>query len=222
MKEIPNAKQFAVLGLGRFGSAVAKSLYALGKEVLAIDVDEQKVADVTDYVTHSMVVDCLDEATLKQIDIGSFEVVIVAIGSDMEASILSALLCKEMGVKYVIAKAQSLQHRKVLEKIGVDKVVFPEMDAGQKLASLLSSPDMVEIAELAPNFKIIEIEAPEDWQDKSLIELKIRNKYGLTVLLVNREQQVFASLTGEFVLQAGDKVVLCGEQKDLQKFSKIV
>ena len=222
MKEIPNAKQFAVLGLGRFGSAVAKSLYALGKEVLAIDVDEQKVADVTDYVTHSMVVDCLDEATLKQIDIGSFEVVIVAIGSDMEASILSALLCKEMGVKYVIAKAQSLQHRKVLKKIGVDKVVFPEMDAGQKLASLLSSTDMVEIAELAPNFKIIEIEAPEDWQDKSLIELKIRNKYGLTVLLVNREQQVFASLTGEFVLQAGDKVVLCGEQKDLQKFSKIV
>ena len=222
MKEIPNAKQFAVLGLGRFGSAVAKSLYALGKEVLAIDIDEQKVADITDYVTHSMVVDCLDEATLKQIDIGSFEVVIVAIGSDMEASILSALLCKEMGVKYVIAKAQSLQHRKVLEKIGVDKVVFPEMDAGQKLASLLSSPDMVEIAELAPNFKIIEIEAPEDWQDKSLIELKIRNKYGLTVLLVNREQQVFASLTGEFVLQAGDKVVLCGEHKDLQKFSKIV
>ena len=222
MKEIPNAKQFAVLGLGRFGSAVAKSLYALGKEVLAIDIEEQKVADVADYVTHSMVLDCLDEATLKQIDIGSFEVVIVAIGSDMEASILSALLCKEMGVKYVIAKAQSLQHRKVLKKIGVDKVVFPEMDAGQKLASLLSSPDMVEIAELAPNFKIIEIEAPEDWQDKSLIELKIRNKYGLTVLLVNREQQVFASLTGEFVLQAGDKVVLCGEQKDLQKFSKIV
>ena len=222
MKEIPNAKQFAVLGLGRFGSAVAKRLYALGKEVLAIDIDEQRVADVVDYVTHSMVVDCLDEATLKQIDIGSFEVVVVAIGSDMEASILSTLICKELGVKYVIAKAQSEQHRKVLEKIGVDKVVFPEMEAGQKLASLLASPDMVEIAELAPNFKIIEIEAPEDWHDKSLVELKIRNKYSLTVLLVNREQEVFASPSGEFVLQAGDKVVLCGEQKDLQKFSKIV
>ena len=222
MKEIPNAKQFAVLGLGRFGSAVAKRLYALGKEVLAIDIDEQRVADVVDYVTHSMVVDCLDEATLKQIDIGSFEVVVVAIGSDMEASILSTLICKELGVKYVIAKAQSEQHRKVLEKIGVDKVVFPEMEAGQKLASLLASPDMVEIAELAPNFKIIEIEAPEDWHDKSLVELKIRNKYSLTVLLVNREQEVFASPSGEFVVQAGDKVVLCGEQKDLQKFSKIV
>ena len=96
------------------------------------------------------------------------------------------------------------------------------MEAGQKLASLLASPDMVEIAELAPNFKIIEIEAPEDWHDKSLVELKIRNKYSLTVLLVNREQEVFASPSGEFVLQAGDKVVLCGEQKDLQKFSKIV
>ena len=222
MKEIPNAKQFAVLGLGRFGSVVAKRLYALGKEVLAIDIDEQKVADVADYVTHSMVVDCLDEATLKQIDIGSFEVVVVAIGSDMEASILSTLLCKEMGVKYIVAKAQSLQHRKVLEKIGADMVVFPEMEAGHKLGSLLASPDMVEIAELAPNFKIIEIEAPEDWQDKSLVELKIRNKYSLTVLLVNRDQNVVASPSGAFVLQAGDKVVLCGEQKDLQKFSKIV
>ncbi len=222
MKTIPNAKQFAVLGLGRFGNTVAKRLYALGKEVLAIDIDGQRVADIADYVTHSMVGDCLDEPTLKQIDIASFEVVVVAIGHDMEASILATLLCKEMGVKYVVAKAQSLQHRKVLEKIGADMVVFPEMEAGHKLGSLLASPAMVEIAELAQNFKIIEIEAPEDWQNKSLIELKIRNKYSLTVLLVNRDQNVFASPSGEFVLQAGDKVVLCGEQKDLQKFSKIV
>jgi len=222
MKAIPNAKQFAILGLGRFGNTVAKRLSSLDKEVLAVDIDQQKVADIADYVTHSVVGDCLDEPTLKQIDISSFEVVVVAIAHDMEASVLATLLCKEMGVKYVVAKAQSMQHSKVLEKIGADMVVFPELETGHKLGSLLASPAMVEIAELAPNFKIIEIEAPEEWQNKSLIELKIRNKYSLTVLLVNREQKVFASPSGEFILQAGDKVVLCGEQKDLQKFSKIV
>ncbi len=222
MKTIPNAKQFAVLGLGRFGSTVAKRLYSLGKEVLAVDVDEQRVADIADYVTHSMVGDCLDEPTLKQIDISSFEVVVVAIAHDMEASILATLLCKEMGVKYIIAKAQSMQHSKVLEKIGADMVVFPELESGHKLGTLLASPTMVEIAELAPNFKIIEIEAPEEWQNKSLIELKIRNKYGLTVLLVNRDQKVISTPSGEFVLQGGDKIVLCGEEKDLRKFSKII
>ena len=222
MKTIPNAKQFAVLGLGRFGSTVAKRLYSLVKEVLAVDVDEQRVADIADYVTHSMVGDCLDEPTLKQIDISSFEVVVVAIAHDMEASILATLLCKEMGVKYIIAKAQSMQHSKVLEKIGADMVVFPELETGHKLGTLLASPAMVEIAELAPNFKIIDIEAPEEWQNKSLIELKIRNKNGLTVLLVNRDQKVISTPSGEFVLQGGDKVVLCGEEKYLRKFSKII
>ena len=202
MKSIPNAKQFAVLGLGRFGSTVAKRLYSLGKEVLAVDVDEQRVADIADHVTHSMVGDCLDELTLKQIDSSSFEVVVVAIAHDMEASVLATLLCKEMGVKYIIAKAQSMQHSKVLEKIGADMVIFPELETGHKLGTLLASPDMVEIAELAPNFKIIEIEAPEEWQNKSLIELKIRNKYSLTVLLVNRDQKVMSTPSGEFVLPA--------------------
>lgn len=220
MNTIPNGKQFAVLGLGRFGSALAKQLYSLDKEVLAVDIDEQRVAEVAEYVTHSMVVDCLDEQTMKQLDMASFDIVIVAIGNDMEASILATLICKELGVKYVVSKAQSVQHAKVLEKIGADMVVFPEMESGYKLGTLLASPAMVELAEIAPDFKIIEIEVPDAWADKSLIELKIRQKYLLTVLMVSRDKEIFTSPSGEFTLKANDKIVLCGEKKDLMKLSK--
>lgn len=173
MNTIPNARQFAVLGLGRFGSALARQLYALGKEVLAVDTDEQKVDDIAEYVTHAMAVDCLDEPAMRQIGLENFDVVIVGVG-EMETSILATLICKEIGVKYVVAKAQSVQHRKVLEKIGADMVVFPEMEAGCKLGNLLASPTVVELAEIAPNFKVVEVEVPSVWADKSLTELKIR------------------------------------------------
>ncbi len=221
MNTIPNARQFAVLGLGRFGSALARQLYALGKEVLAVDTDEQKVDDIAEYVTHAMAVDCLDEPAVRQIGLENFDVVIVGVG-EMETSILATLICKEIGVKYVVAKAQSVQHRKVLEKIGADMVVFPEMEAGCKLGNLLASPTVVELAEIAPNFKVVEVEVPSVWADKSLTELKIRQKYLLTVLMVSRGGKITTSPSGEFILQANDKIVLCGEHKDLVKFSKTV
>ena len=125
MNTIPNARQFAVLGLGRFGSALARQLYALGKEVLAVDTDEQKVDDIAEYVTHAIAVDCLDEPAMRQIGLENFDVVIVGVG-EMETSILATLICKEIGVKYVVAKAQSVQHRKVLERLAPTLWCFPK------------------------------------------------------------------------------------------------
>lgn len=222
MNLIPNASQFAILGLGRFGSAVAKRLYALGKEVLAVDTDEQRVADVAEYVTHAVVADCLDESAMRQLGVDKFDVVVVAMGSNMQASILATLICKEMGVRYVVAKAQSFHHSKALEKIGADMVVFPETESGNRLATLLASPSVVELAEIAPNFKIVEIDAPAEWESKTLIELKIRQKHLLTVLAVTNKNGTVSSPSGEFVIQKGDKVVLCGAQSDIAKFAKKV
>lgn len=222
MNNIPNGKQFAVLGVGRFGSAVAKQLYSWGKEVLAVDIDQQRVEDIAEYVTHSVVADCLDEHAVSQLGLDTLDVVVVAIGNNMQANILATLICKEIGVKYVVSKAQSEQHAKVLQKIGADMVVFPEAESGYKLGTLLASPTMKELAEIAPDFKIIEVEAPEYWAEKSLIELKIRQKYRLNVLMVNRDGEITTSPAGEFVIHANDKLVLCGEKKDLVKLSKNV
>jgi len=155
-------KQFIVLGLGRFGSAVATSLAELGHEVLGVDYDEEIVNILKDKITQAVQADVTEERVLKELGVKNFDTAIVGIGSNLETSILVTMMLKEMGLKYIIAKAQNNLHAKVLKKIGVDKVVFPERDMGARIAQRLITPNIKDYIELEPDYNIIEIEAKRD------------------------------------------------------------
>lgn len=212
--------QFAVIGLGQFGTAIAKRLYEMDKDVLVVDVDEDKINEISNSVTHAIVADASEEKVLKSIGINNFDVVAVCMGSNMQSSILTTLICKQMGVKYIIAKAQSEKHKNVLEKIGADLVVFPEEDMGRKIANRVLNPNLADIMELSDNFKIIDILTPLLWRNKSLIELDLRKNFAVSVILVKREDgSVIMSPGGDTVLYEKDSVVICGSADNINKIT---
>jgi len=212
--------QFAIIGLGQFGKALAKKLYEMNKDVLVVDIDEEKVNAISPYVTHSIVADASDENVLKSIGIKNFDVVAICMGSNMQSSILTTLICKQMGVKYIIAKAQSEKHKNVLEKIGADLVVFPEEDMGRKIANRVVNPNLADIMDLSNNFQIIEIVTPSLWRNKSLIELDLRKNFSVSVILIKREDgNVIMSPGGDTVLYEKDSVVICGSSDNITKIT---
>ena len=152
-------KQFLIIGLGRFGSSIAKTIYELGHDVLAIDKDEEKVQEISDYVTHAVQMDSTDESILKTLGVTNFDVAVVTIGSNLQDSVMATLILKELGVKYIIAKANNELHAKVLTKIGADKVVLPERDMGTRVAHNLVSSNILDYIELSEEYSILEIEA---------------------------------------------------------------
>lgn len=211
-------KQYAVIGLGRFGTEMVKALHNNDCEVLAVDMSEDRTQEVSEFATHVVVADASEEATLRAIGIQNFDVVIIAIGHNMQASIITALCCKEMGVKYIVAKANSVNHAKVLEKIGIDKIVVPETDSAIKTARLLNYPKVNDIIELAEGYSIAEILIPESWEGKSLGELKIRNKYDINVLMVLYAEENAENPTAATVLRKNAKLVIGGLVEDVQNF----
>ncbi len=210
-------KQFAVIGCGRFGSSVAKTLYKSGFDVLALDDDECVIRNIADHVTHAATIDIDDANALKEVGIRNMDVVIIGIGSDLKASVMSTLLVKEMGVKYVVAKAQDEMHAKVLNKIGADRVIFPERDMGVRLAYNLTSTNILDFIELSPDYSIMEIVSPKKWHDRSLKENNIRARYGLSVLAIKRGEDVNVSPQAEEVVQNGDVLIVVGSNEDLKK-----
>jgi trk system potassium uptake protein TrkA len=206
----------AVIGLGGFGSSFCRTLFRMNKEVLAIDKRQEVAAEMADFATHAVCADASDENVLKKLGIKGFDAVAVCVGN-VEASVFITLLCKQIGVPYVIAKANSTPHKTVLEKIGADLVVFPEEYVGEKIASTILNPTMLEIAELSPDFKIIEIVVPKRWEEKTLIELDLRRKTKVNVIVVKRGNEVALNPPGEFKLQKDDLLVLCGAIFDLNK-----
>ena len=179
-------KTFLIIGMGRFGSALATELCALGNEVLAVDAQEELIQAVAPQVTHAVTADARDPEVLKELSVRSFDCAIVAIGNDISTSALITLNLKELGVEKVIAKASSHTHRKVLEKIGADRVVFPEHEMGGKLAHTLSSSNMLNFIELSEDASIVEIAVPLTWMGKTLKELDVRNVYGVNVIGLRR------------------------------------
>ena len=168
-----NKKQYVVLGLGRFGSSVALTLNELGYDVLGIDNSEGSVNALASQLTHAVVADAKDEGAMKSLGIRNFDVAVVAIGDDVETNILVTVMLKEMGVPYVVAKAQSALHGKVLEKIGADKIVYPEKDMGVRVAHNLVSANFMDNIELHPNYSIMELKAPSTFAGKTLGELNL-------------------------------------------------
>lgn len=215
-------KQFIVIGLGRFGSSIAKTLYNLGHDVLGIDTDDDIIQNIADSITHAVQADATDENTLKALGVRNFDVGIVSIGNDIQASILVTLILKEIGMKYVVAKAQNHLHGKVLYKIGADRVVFPERDMGIRVAHNLVSSNILDYIELSPSFSIVEIASIPIWFDKSLRELEMRAKHGLNVIAIKRNGEVLVSPHGDDVIKPGDVLVVVGENNDIEILEKHV
>ncbi|CCO07266.1 potassium channel family protein [Desulforamulus hydrothermalis] len=214
-------KQFAVIGLGRFGSSVARTLAKMGYEVLALDNSEERVNDIIEDVTHGIQIDALDEHALKAVGIRNFDVVVVAIGQDVQASILATVILKEMGVKYVVAKAQNKLHGKVLQRIGADKVVFPERDMGVKLAHALVSKNVMEQISLSADYSLVEMLAPAQFVNKTLAQSEARNRYGVSILAIRRGDQMIISPGANQVIQSGDVLVVIGKTEKLQLFETV-
>lgn len=215
-------KQFVIIGLGRFGSSVAETLYGLGNDVLVIDKDEDLIQDISDKVTHAVQMDATDEGALRTLGLRNFDVAVVTIGSNIQASVMVTLLVKELGVKYIIAKGNSDLHAKVLYKIGADRVILPEKDMGVRVAHNLVSESILDFIELSPDYSIMEIEAPEEWQNKTINELKLRSKYGINVMAIKRDDEINLSPPADFIVEGKDIFVAIGSAEDLSKLEGMI
>ncbi|WP_078556063.1 potassium channel family protein [Bacillus alkalicellulosilyticus] len=213
-------KQFAVIGLGRFGSSVCKELYKLGHEVLAIDSNEDRVNAITNHATHSVIANGTDENTLNSLGIRNFEHVVVAIGDNIQSSILCTLLLKEIGVPQVWVKAQNHYHHRVLEKIGADRIVHPEKDMGIRIAQHLVSEKIIDYIELSEDYSIVELIASEKVAEKSLIETNIRAKYGCTILAIKQGEDINISPLPNEIIKQNDILIVIGHKNDLKRFEE--
>lgn len=208
--------QFVVIGLGRFGRSVATKLASLGNEVLVIDTNKEAIRQIEGQVSSAVVADATGTGVLHSLGVQNFDCAINCIGDDLQANILTTLICKDLGVKYVVAKAQNEQNKKVLERIGADLVVFPEVVVGKKIASMLSNPSLNEIMSLTDNYKIVEVATPDAWVDKTILDSDIRKKYNVSIVFIKREEQII-NPEPTTVLQKGDVLVLAGETEKLNE-----
>jgi trk system potassium uptake protein len=214
-------RQYAVIGLGRFGTSVAHRLYTAGQEVLGIDVNEERVENAELSVTHAIMADTTEEETLKSIGIRNFDCVIVAIGNDMQSSILTTLLLKELGVDKVIVKALNKNHGQVLTKVGADWVIYPERDMGERVANQLLSPNMLNYIELSKEYNIEEIILPMSMKGKSLRELDLRAKYNISVIAIVSNGEIIIAPSPDQDIHENDILLVVGNKEDLAVFANI-
>jgi trk system potassium uptake protein TrkA len=209
-------KQFAVIGCGRFGSSVAKTLYTLGYDVIAIDKSESAIVHISEDVTHAVQLDATNLSSLKSIGIRNFDTVIIAIGSNIESSLLATLQIKELGVKCIVAKAQNDIHAKLLSQVGATRVVFPEMEMGVRIAHNLISSNILDQIELDPNYSIVEVSTLGKWVGKTLNELNIRERYGVNIMAIKKGHQINISPSPFDVVDKNDVLIVIGHNDDLK------
>lgn len=210
------SRQYVVIGLGRFGTSIARTLYSLGNEVLALDIDDETVQEISQEVTHAVQADSTDENVLKALGLRNFDIGVVTIGADIKSSIMTTLILKEIGIKFVVAKAHDEIHAKVLYKIGADRVVFPERDMGVRVAHNLCSSSILDYIELSPDYSIMEVAAIKKWIGKSLKELNIRNKYGINVMAIKRGRDINISPEADEYIRKDDILVVIGGTESLK------
>lgn len=215
-------KQFVVIGLGIFGSSMARTLQSLGNDVLAIDKNESLVQEIADEVTQAVVLDATDENALKSIGINNFDVAVITIGEDIQSSIMVTILVKELGVKYIIAKAKNDLHGKVLRKIGVDRVVLPEKELAVRVAHNLVSSNILDYIEFSSDYTIMEIQVPNKWVGKLIKDIRLRTKYGINVIAIKRSEKVIISPLGEETLLKNDIIISIIQSEDLNKIEKLI
>ena len=214
-------KSYIVIGLGLFGAEVARKLCALGCEVLAMDIRSDLVNQVANDVTHAVVGDAQDKEVLRALGAGSFDCAIVAIGDDLAASVLATMNLKELGVPYIVCKAHDKTHSRVLEKLGVDRVIIPEQEHAERLARSLHSHNVLDYIELSEDYGILEVPAPKSWIGKTLKELNIRAKLGVNIIAVESDGKTNVSPLADYKILAGDIMVVLGDNLALEAVQKL-
>ena len=214
-------KTYIVIGLGLFGSEVAVQLCQQGGEVLAMDIRPDLVQQVSEQVTHAVVGDGQDKEVLKALGAGNFDCAIIAIGDDLAASVLTIMNLKELNVPYIVCKAHDETHRRVLEKLGADRVVIPECEFAGRLARSLSSHNVLDYIELSPDYGILEVPAPRGWVGKSLKDLNVRAKLGVNIIAVESGKETNVSPSADYLVKAGDIMVVLGDNKALEAVQKL-
>ncbi len=212
-----NKKTYAVFGLGRYGTAVAKELVNNGEEVLAVDIDEEKVNESVAEIPFCKCADVTDPEVLKQLGISNIDVVIIAMATNLEASVMAAMLCKEMGVKTVISKCSSEMNCKILSKVGADKVVFPESESGIRLAKNLLSSGFVDIIDISNNVSMVELEVRSEWENKTLLELNLRKKYAINIVSIIEDGNVSVIIDPEKPLKKSMRLIVIADTAKLRK-----
>ena len=215
--------EFTVIGLGSFGSHMAKTLYEEGNAVLAVDISKEKVEGVRNFVTHAVKMDAAMKENLKALELQEADVVIVSLGPEMEASILTVLFLYELGVKRIVAKALTEDHAKILKAVGAHEVIYPEKDMAIRTAHRLSFPNLLEYLPLTSDMSIEEIAPPEKFTGKSIKELDVRNKYGIQIIAIKEripEKTIIIPEAG-FVIKDSDILIIVGEEKRLAKINSL-
>lgn len=210
-------KQFVIIGCGRFGSSVAKKLNELGCEVMAVDSSEETIQSIAEDVTHAVQADATDENALKAMGIRNFDVAVITIGANIQASIMVTLMVKELGIKHIVAKAQNEMHAKVLYKIGADRVVFPEREMGVRVAKNLVSNKILDYIELSEDYTIAEVTPLKSWINKSLIELNLRPTFGINVIAIKNANGININVGPDEVIHEHDILVVIGHNDDIKK-----
>jgi trk system potassium uptake protein TrkA len=218
-----NGKQqeYAVIGLGRFGTSLATTLVERGYYVLGIDRDPETVQRIADDITQAVVLDSTDENALRAVDIAAFETVVVSIGHNFECNLMTTVALKSLGVKNVVCKARTQQHHDILLRVGADHVVLPEHDAGRRLAHVLSGPGVLDQLELEPGFSLTELRVPQSMVGHSLLESNLRRRCGVTVLLVKRGSALTVTPEPNYVFQPDDLLVVIGNDDDLSRLHEL-
>lgn len=213
-------REYAVIGLGRFGGSICEELSREGMKVLALDINENKVKEYKNIASYAVIADATDEQVLKELDIEKIDHVIVAIGDNIQASILTTVILADMGIKKITVKAQSDYHEKILNKIGADHVVHPERDMGIRLAHSLISSNILDYLELSEDHSMVEVRAGKNLLGKTLIELDIRAKYGCNVVAIRRGKELNVSPNAEDRLKPDDILIVIGSDDNISKFEK--
>ena len=211
-------KQIAILGLGRFGRALARTLVEMGHDVMGVDANEDVVEKMAPVLTNCVQADVIDEQTLLSLGVTNFDIVVVGIGnSDMQASIFTTLMLKDMGVEHVVCKVSSNKHARILLKLGADRVVYPERDMGMRFAHSIAQSDVLEFIELSEEYSMMEINAPKYLFGKSLKESNVRSKYNINIVAIKRGKRIMVNPSPDAVLEQGDVLLAIGETQELTK-----
>ncbi len=214
-------KSFAIIGCGRFGSSVAMTLSELGNEVLAVDADHEKVNAIVDKVTSALQVDILDEDIIDVLGLRNFDVAVISIGSNLEASVMGTLLAVEAEVPLIVAKAKTARQGKLLEKVGAHKIIYPERDMGVRLAYNLSSNAIIDYLDISDDFSIAEFFIHDHWVNHTLAQLNHRHKYEVNVIAIRRGDHMIIDNLQDVILQNGDVLVFLGNNHQINKLKGI-
>lgn len=215
-----NKQAVAVIGLGRFGATVAKTLSAQGHEVLGVDINEETVQRISPYVTHAVVADTSDEDALRALSLNQFDDVVIGIGDNVQGNLMTAMLVKEIGAKYIVAKAQSTLQGRLLEKIGVDLVIYPESDMALRVAQMLVREHVIDYLQLSKDIGLVEMETPAFLQGKTLMEANIRAKYNVNVVAIKRDNDVLAPPDPNDPLRGTDTLMIIGRDPDITRLEE--